>query len=146
MMINDMKNLILGSGLLLLLFSTACGDDDELRLPTIDNLRLCVDINNAQCSGTQSSFAASDPQIHASVQVRDAEGDETVTFQWFIVENGTPTEAAQAVVNLSEAGEDEDFRAFSVLSSSTGAFPTGDFEVKATLSTGDSVAKTFTIN
>lgn len=138
-----MKTSIFGFAfaLVVLIFSACEVDDGE---PAIDDLQLCIYATNGKCPGDQSVFSSSDPQVYAAVKVVNAEKDETVTFVWYYESGGEYSEIARASLNLEEeAGEASTYNAASFLQFTSGTLPIGDFEVEATLGSGDSAHRSF---
>lgn len=117
---------------------------DKVKSSSIDAFRLCQFVNSDQrCDDNVSSFTTSTPLIYAALTVNDGKEDDYLTFTWTYVSD--PYEIDKVSVRLGDLGSGKSIQVAGSLSRPNAGWPSGSYEVKAMLTGGVSVTRTFII-
>ena len=117
---------------------------DKVKSSSIDGFRLCQFVNSDQrCEDNVSSFTTSTPQIYAALTVNDGKDDDYLTFTWTYASD--QYEIDELTVRLGDLGSGKSIQVAGSLSRPNAGWPSGSYEVKAALTGGVSVTRTFTI-
>lgn len=125
------------------LFLFSC-KKDKIKSSSIDEFRLCQFVNSEKrCDDNESSFATTTPQIYAAVTVNDGKDDDYLTFTWTYATDDY--EIDEVSVRLGDFSGGNSIQIAGSLSRPNAGWPAGSYEVKATLTGGVSVTRTFSI-
>ena len=110
------------------LFFASC--EFEVTTASINDIKVCANLNGDLCGQDAPVFHPNDPQIAASCKLKNAPDNTRVTFVWKYVE-GEPITIDQVTLNSSDYGINVDMN--SRLSKPTNGWPVGKYQVEIVL-------------
>ena len=127
----------------LYLFTISC-KKDKVKSASIDAFRLCEAVSSdKRCEDNVSAFDATTALIFAAVTVNDAKDDDYLTISW--VYTSDYYEIDEVSVRLGDYIQGNTAQIAGSLSRPTAGWPAGNYEVKASLTGGISITRTFSI-